>query len=84
MLYYTRIAYGETLWVFSKNDFEKGKLNFVEREITMKLRQLKFVAGAVLLALTLSGCYVAPGPGACYWVPGHYGPYGGWHPGHCA
>jgi len=24
---------------------------------------------------------VAPYPGAV-WVPGHYGPYGGWHPGH--
>lgn len=62
----------------------KKILNFVEREIHMKLRQLKFVAGAVLLALTLSGCYVGPAPGPCYWVPGHYGPYGGWHPGHCA
>ena len=51
---------------------------------------------AVILIPFLSGCttYVqgpppgqavvvgpAPYPGAV-WVPGHYGPYGGWHPGH--
>ena len=41
-------------------------------------------------AITLSACVVAPGPGPyaghprCPWVPGHYGPEGGWHPGHCA
>ena len=41
------------------------------------------------LALTLSGCVVedrtavrrAPCPGG-WWVEGHYGPRGRWHPGH--
>jgi hypothetical protein len=36
------------------------------------------------IALPLTSCVVAPErpyPGA-YWVPGHYGPEGGWHPGH--
>jgi hypothetical protein len=53
----------------------------------------KYGAIAMLLAsaLALSACVVAaPGPyggrprcpGA--WVPGHYGPEGFWHPGHCA
>jgi hypothetical protein len=49
----------------------------------MKLNQLKLLLGALVVAVTLSGCYVAAGPG-CVWIPGHYGPYGGWHPGHCA
>jgi hypothetical protein len=37
-----------------------------------------------LIALPLAGCVVyppRPNPHA-YWVPGHYGPYGGWHRGH--
>lgn len=49
----------------------------------MTLSRLKLLVGALLVATTLAGCVVAPAPG-CYWVPGHYGPYGGWHPGHCA
>jgi len=37
------------------------------------------------LAAPLSGCVVYPAhPYGCAWVPGHRGPYGGWHPGHCA
>ena len=39
-----------------------------------------------LMAASLAGCVVYPGSGrpyaGAYWVPGHYGPYGGWHPGH--
>jgi hypothetical protein len=38
--------------------------------------------------LPLAGCVVAPvGPAphaGLHWVPGHYGAYGGWHPGHWA
>jgi hypothetical protein len=51
----------------------------------------KIAAGAALLAtaIALSACVVAPAPGyaggpGCHWVPGHYGPWGGWHPGPCA
>jgi hypothetical protein len=52
-----------------------------------------FIAAVIILVPFLSGCTtyvqapraevvgVAPYPGAV-WVPGHYGPYGGWHPGH--
>ena len=50
----------------------------------------KFGAAAALLAtaIALSACVVAgPGyaghPAGCRWVGGHYGPEGGWHPGHC-
>ncbi len=39
---------------------------------------------AILCAVVLSGCVVEPGPYRAYWVPAHYGPYGGWHPGHWA
>jgi len=38
-----------------------------------------------LMATSLAGCVVYPGHqpyGGAHWVPGHYGPYGGWHPGH--
>ena len=41
-----------------------------------------------LLGLLLAGCVVEerpPGPPPTpgwHWVPGHYGPYGGWQPGH--
>ncbi len=53
----------------------------------MKLRLLALCAAG----LALSGCYVAPPPGPGYrgcpypyhWIPGHYGVYGRWHPGHC-
>jgi hypothetical protein len=52
----------------------------------------KFGVIAMLLAstLALSACVVAgPGyyggrPRCPGWVPGHYGPEGMWHPGHCA
>ncbi len=46
----------------------------------------KFGAIAILLAaaIGLSACVVAePGPVRVGCVPGHYGPYGAWHPGHC-
>jgi hypothetical protein len=36
-------------------------------------------------AAPLAGCVVVPGPrpyAAAHWVPGHYGPYGGWVRGH--
>jgi hypothetical protein len=32
-----------------------------------------------------AGCYVRATPGHCpggYWIEGHYGPRGRWHPGH--
>lgn len=50
----------------------------------MKLHRLKLLTGALLVAVMLSGCVVGPAGPGCYWVPGHYGPYGRWHPGHCA
>jgi hypothetical protein len=38
-----------------------------------------------LAVAPLAGCVVYPArPAGCAWVPGHVGPYGGWHPGHCA
>ena len=53
------------------------------------IRTLGVLAVLLASAMTLSACVVAgPGPYAghprCPWVPGHYGPEGGWHPGHCA
>lgn len=36
---------------------------------------------STLLAGMLGGCVVQPVPTA-QWVPAHYGPYGGWIPGH--
>jgi len=35
-------------------------------------------------ALPLTGCVVEAGRPypAAVWVPGHFGPYGGWHPGY--
>ena len=40
-----------------------------------------------LVAASLTSCVVYPAPGprphaAGYWVPAHYGPYGGYYPGH--
>jgi hypothetical protein len=41
-----------------------------------------------LMAASLTGCVVEehgpshPPPPHNYWVPGHYGPNGGWHEGH--
>jgi hypothetical protein len=52
------------------------------------IRTLGALALLLASAMTLSACVVAPGPYAghprCPWVPGHYGPEGAWHPGHCA
>ena len=51
------------------------------------MERLRMLLVLLLCATALTGCVVEPGPyrayGA-YWVPGHYGPYGGWHPGHWA
>ena len=52
-----------------------------------------FLLAVAVLAPMLSGCttYVRTGPryapppppyAGAVWVPGHYGPYGGWNPGH--
>jgi hypothetical protein len=50
-------------------------------------RKITSVLTVMAMSLALSACVVAgPGPGRCGgagWVPGHYGPEGGWHPGHC-
>jgi hypothetical protein len=51
---------------------------------------LRSIVPASLLALTLAGCVVeergyARPPPPChgaFWVEGHYGPRGVWHPGH--
>jgi hypothetical protein len=41
----------------------------------------------MIVGFALSACVVAgPGGGRCGgagFVPGHYGPEGAWHPGHC-
>ncbi len=45
----------------------------------------KLLILALLAAgLPLTGCVVAPAPAPyhAHWVPGYYGPYGGYHPGH--
>jgi hypothetical protein len=50
------------------------------------MRRLKLLLLAFALAMPLAGCVVygpPPHPGAV-WVPGHYGPYGGWVRGHWA
>ena len=49
------------------------------------IRKIGLALAMVTTTIALSGCVVAgPGPGrGCPWVPGHYGPEGGWHPGHC-
>lgn len=39
----------------------------------------------ILAVAPLAGCVVYadhPHHPHAYWVPGHYGPYGGWNPGH--
>lgn len=49
---------------------------------------LKVLLPISIALFALSGCVVEarPGPpGRCpggYWVAGHYGPHGRWHPGH--
>ena len=51
-----------------------------------KLFSLKSLAIVlvVLSLFSLSACVeeVPVGPGGSAWIPGHYGPYGNWHPGH--
>jgi hypothetical protein len=48
------------------------------------IRNIGLTLAMVTTAIALSGCVVAgPGRPGCPWVPGHYGPEGGWHPGHC-
>lgn len=46
-----------------------------------KFKKIRLVLGALLLTSLLSSC-APPPPGGSVWIPGHYGPYGGWHPGH--
>lgn len=54
------------------------------------VRKLCLAVALLGTAVAVSGCYVAPAPGpvvarpGCRWVPGHYGYWGRWHPGHCA
>lgn len=48
---------------------------------------MRRAVSAILLVVTMalvSGCVVYPARpyAAAYWVPGHYGPYGRWFPGH--
>ena len=49
------------------------------------MRRLTIIVLALLLAMPIAGCVVEerppPHPGAV-WVPGYWGPYGHWHPGH--
>ncbi len=53
------------------------------------IRKFGVVAALLASTLALSACVVAaPGPyyrggPGCGWVPAHYGPEGGFHPGHC-
>jgi hypothetical protein len=51
-------------------------------EVVMKKLMILALLAAGLAPLT--GCIVAPAPGPyhAHWVPGYYGPYGGYHPGH--
>jgi hypothetical protein len=47
--------------------------------------RLKLLLLAFALAVPLAGCVVYQGPpprAGAVWVPGHYGPYGGWVRGH--
>jgi hypothetical protein len=48
-------------------------------------RRIASAVSLMIVGLALSACVVAPGGrcGGAGWVPGHYGPEGGWHPGHC-
>jgi hypothetical protein len=53
----------------------------------MAIRRMLAIFGLCLALGTIgAGCYVGPAhpchcPGG-YWVEGHYGPRGRWHPGH--
>ena len=51
-------------------------------EVVMKKLMILALLAASLAPLT--GCVVAPAPHPyhAHWVPGYYGPYGGYHPGH--
>lgn len=49
------------------------------------MKKLMILALLTVGLAPLTGCVVAPAPGPAYhahWVPGYYGPYGGYHPGH--
>lgn len=51
------------------------------------MRRLLAALGlAMMLGATMSACYVGPVRGdhcrGGYWVQGHYGPRGRWHPAH--
>jgi len=47
------------------------------------MKQLMMIVMLALSLAPLAGCIIAPGPGYHrHWVPGYYGPYGGWHRGH--
>jgi hypothetical protein len=58
------------------------------------MKQLRIFLVLAAAIAPLAGCVVAPvgpvvvhGPApyaGAYWVPGHFGPYGYWHPGHWA
>jgi hypothetical protein len=49
------------------------------------LRKTILLVALLSTAVALSACVVEePRRPGCAWVLGHYGPYGGWHPGHCA
>jgi hypothetical protein len=47
---------------------------------------LAFVLLTIGLSTVASGCYteyeIRPEMCRAVWVPGHYGPWGRWHPGH--
>ena len=50
-------------------------------------RHIILAAALLTATFALSACVVAPAPGygrpGCFWVAGHYGPYGRWVPAHC-
>jgi hypothetical protein len=58
----------------------------IQRTLRRRLVGLLSMLGlAIALGAAAQGCYVGPAPGHCpggYWVEGHYGPRGRWHPGH--
>jgi hypothetical protein len=51
----------------------------------LMVRKLGLAIALICTAASLSACVVVPPgrPAGCYWVPAHYGPEGGYHPGHC-
>jgi hypothetical protein len=49
------------------------------------MRRVMLVLVLLGLVAPVAGCVVVPVQRAgCHWVPAHFGPYGGWRPGHCA